>query len=232
MPDLAIFDLDNTLLAGDSDYAWGRWLIQAGRVDEAARTLANERFYRQYQAGTLDIHEYTAFVMAPVMAMPRPEADALRHAFAEARVRPMIAPGAPALLAGHRARGDDIVLTTATNRFIVEPIARLLGIPPTHLLATDPEEIDGRFTGRVAGTANFQGGKVTRLKAWLAQREPYATTTAYSDSHNDLPLLEMADVAVAVDPDATLEQAARQRGWTVLSLRLGTSQPPRGPRGE
>lgn len=215
---LAVFDLDNTLLAGDSDYLWGVFLVENGVVDSAHYARSNERFYREYQAGTLDIHAYGAFVLQPLVERDTDFMKDLRQRFIDERVAPMVAPGAAALLDRHRRDGDTLLITTATNRFVVEPIAEMLGVP--NLLATDPEIVDGRYTGRLQGTPNFQAGKVTRLRAWMAgQGQRFDGICAYSDSHNDLPLLQMADRAVAVDPDPTLRAAALERGWDVISLR-------------
>jgi HAD superfamily hydrolase (TIGR01490 family) len=206
---LAVFDLDNTLLAGDSDYLWGVFLVENGVVDAE---------HYEYQDGTLDIHSYGAFVLQPLVERKLDEMQALRARFIRERVVPMVAPGARPLLDRHRSAGDTLLITTATNHFVVEPIARLLGVE--HLLATDPEVIDGRYTGRLHGTPNYQAGKVTRLRAWLDRDQPrFEHISAYSDSHNDLPLLEMADRAVAVDPDPTLRAAAAARGWEIISLR-------------
>lgn len=215
---LAVFDLDNTLLAGDSDYLWGVFLVENGVVDAEHYARSNERFYREYEAGTLDIHAYGAFVLQPLVERELGVMEDLRRRFIAERVVPMVAPGTAALLDRHRRDGDTLLITTATNRFVVEPIAALLDVQ--NLLATDPEIVDGRYTGRLHGTPNFQTGKVTRLCAWLdGQVTTYDRISAYSDSHNDLPLLEMADRAVAVDPDATLRAAALERGWDVISLR-------------
>jgi HAD superfamily hydrolase (TIGR01490 family) len=205
---LAVFDLDNTLLAGDSDYLWGVFLVENGVVDAEHYARSNERFYREYQDGTLDIHSYGAFVLQPLVERKLDEMQALRARFIRERVVPMVAPGARPLLDRHRSAGDTLLITTATNHFVVEPIA------------TDPEVIDGRYTGRLHGTPNYQAGKVTRLRAWLDRDQPrFEHISAYSDSHNDLPLLEMADRAVAVDPDPTLRAAAAARGWEIISLR-------------
>lgn len=218
---LAIFDLDNTLLAGDSDYLWGQFLIEQGCVDRAVYERENQRFYDAYKAGTLDIQEFCHFSFAPLAATDFATLQAWRRRFVAEKIAPIVAPLAPALLERHRLQGDHLLITTATNRFVTEPIAELLGVDT--LIATDPEFVDGRYTGRVAGLPNFQSGKVTRLEAWLADRaEPVTQMTAYSDSHNDLPLLLRADVAVAVDADPRLLAEARQRGWAAISLR-GTS---------
>ncbi len=215
---LAIFDLDCTLLAGDSDHAWGEFLIERGIVDGAAYRAANDRYFAQYQAGTLDIHEFLAFALAPLARLERARLQALHAEFLEQRIRPMIAPGAPALLDKHRARGDTLVIITSTNRFITGPIARLLGVE--HLIATDPEEVEGRYTGRVAGTPCYRDGKVARLAEWMRQHDAtLAGSWCYSDSHNDLPILAQAAHPVAVDPDPILRAQAQARGWPIISLR-------------
>ncbi|MEQ1440676.1 HAD family hydrolase [Fontimonas sp. SYSU GA230001] len=215
---LAVFDLDNTLLAGDSDYLWGCYLAEQGIVDAQLHARENERFYREYQAGTLDIHEYAAFVLRTLVEHELPKMEALRARFIRERIEPIVAAGTRELLARHRAAGDLLIITTATNRFIVEPIAALLDVD--HLIATDPEIVAGRYTGRIAGIPNFQGGKVARLRHWIdSQQRPCRHMSCYSDSHNDIPLLEMAQHAVAVDPDPVLRAVAQQRGWEVISLR-------------
>lgn len=215
---LAVFDLDNTLLAGDSDHLWGQWLVRHGKVDSQRYTAENDRFFREYQAGTLDIHEYATFSLRPLIEHPLDEMLALRRRFLDEVIRDLVAPGTPALLEKHRAQGDLILITTATSRFVTEPIAALLDVD--HLIATDAELDGARYTGRIAGTPNFQGGKVTRLREWLAaQPQAFTHMTCYSDSRNDIPLLEMGDQAVAVDPDPTLQQTALMRGWPVISLR-------------
>jgi HAD superfamily hydrolase (TIGR01490 family) len=215
---LAIFDLDHTLLAGDSDHAWGDFLIERGVVDGPAYRAANDRYYTQYQAGTLDILDYLAFALAPLARLDRSTLDRLHTEFMETKIKPMVAPGTPALLEKHRARGDTMIIITATNRFVTAPVARLLGVE--HLIATDPEERDGRLTGRVVGTPCYREGKVTRLNAWLqAHKANLVDSWCYSDSHNDLPILAEVDHPVAVDPDPTLRREALARGWPIMSLR-------------
>lgn len=215
---LAIFDLDHTLLSGDSDHAWGDFLIERGVVDGPAYRAANDRYYAQYQAGTLDILDYLAFALAPLARLDRSALDRLHAEFMEAKIKPMIAPGTPALLEKHRARGDTMIIITATNRFVTAPVARLLGVE--HLIATDPEERDGRLTGRVVGTPCYREGKVTRLNAWLqAHNANLVDSWCYSDSHNDLPILAEVDHPVAVDPDPKLRREALARGWPIMSLR-------------
>lgn len=215
---LAIFDLDHTLLAGDSDHAWGEFLIAHGVVDADSYRAINDSYYAQYRAGTLNILDFLAFALAPLARLDRAKLEALRAQFVETRVRPMVAPGTPALLDKHRARGDTLVIITATNRFVTAPIARLLEVE--HLIATEPEEFDGRFTGRVAGTPCYREGKVTRLNEWMrGHAVNLKESWCYSDSHNDLPLLERAEHPVAVDPDSTLRREALTRGWPIISLR-------------
>lgn len=215
---LAIFDLDNTLLAGDSDYLWGIFLAGLGVVDRAHYERENERFYREYREGRLDIHEFLRFSLHPLSEHPPQRLAAWRRQFLARCIDPIILPAARALLDRHRGRGDTLLIITATNAFVTAPIAARLGVP--HLLATEPEMHEGRYTGRVAGVPCFQGGKVTRLDAWLqAQGETLRDSAFYSDSHNDLPLLERVDHPVAVDPDDTLRSHAAARGWPVVSLR-------------
>jgi len=215
---LAVFDLDNTLLAGDSDHLWGQWLARHGAVDADDYARENDRFYREYQAGTLDIHEYAAFSLRPLVEHPLAQMLALRARFVTEQIEPLVAPQATMLLQKHRAQGDQILITTATSRFVTEPIADLLGVE--HLIATDPERDGSRYTGRIAGVPNFQAGKVERLRTWLAaQPQACIHMSCYSDSHNDIPLLEMGDNAIAVDPDPLLLATATERGWPVISLR-------------
>ena len=215
---LAIFDLDNTLLGGDSDYLWGRFLIEQGLVDGEVYERENQRFYDQYRAGTLDIYEFLAFMLRPLAETPLAELLGWRAQFMAEKIQPILLPKATALLDRHRAAGDTLLIITATNRFITEPIAEQLGVP--HLLATEPEFADGRYTGRSFGIPCFQQGKVERLQEWLAETgHDLAESWFYSDSHNDLPLLDQVTYPVAVDPDAILAEYARERGWPILSLR-------------
>ncbi len=214
---LAIFDLDHTLLAGDSDHAWGQFLIDQEIVDAVSYREANERYYAQYRAGTLDIFEFQEFSLKPLTRHDRAQLDAWHREFLSTRIRPMITPAARALVDDHRRQGHTLMIITSTNRFVTGPIAREFGIE--HLLATDPEETDGRFTGRVAGIPCFREGKVARLRAWLEQRHESLTGSwFYSDSHNDLPLLELVDHPVAVNPDDVLRREAGVRHWPVMAL--------------
>lgn len=212
---LAIFDLDHTLLMGDSDLLWGQFLVERGLVDGDSYARDNQRFYEEYVAGTLDIHAFAAFSMAPLVKYGHDKLAALRPQFLAEKIEPIIAPGAQALIEKHRAQGDELMILTATSRFITEPIAQLLNVGT--LLATEPEQIGGRYTGHIKGTPCFREGKLTRLREWLAGRTPHVTF--YSDSRNDLPLLRAAQTAVAVDPDEVLRTEAVRHGWTIISLR-------------
>jgi HAD superfamily hydrolase (TIGR01490 family) len=216
---LALFDLDNTLLAGDSDFEWAQYLIEQGVLDREVYEARNQAFYDQYKAGTLDIHAFLDFQLQPLARHSREQLEAWHRDFMTRKVIPMVAPGAAALLDQHR--DHERVIVTATNRFVTAPIARYLGVE--HLIATEPEERDGRFTGKVAGIPAFKAGKVTRLEAWLAdQGKTWADVTEswfYSDSLNDLPLLTHVHHPVAVDPDETLRAHAESQGWPIISLR-------------
>ena len=219
--DLTLFDLDNTLLAGDSDYEWGQFLIDRGVLDRDAYEVRNTAFFEQYKAGTLDIHAYLQFALEP-LARHTPEDLARWHAdFMATRIRPMIGRQAQALVRRHLDAGDLCAVVTATNSFVTAPIAREFGIP--HLIATEPERAGDRFTGRVAGTPCFKEGKITRVQDWLAglgrPLEDFSLSTFYSDSQNDLPLLSLVKQPVAVDPDEKLAAEAARRGWPVISLR-------------
>jgi len=216
---LALFDLDNTLLAGDSDFEWAQFLIDQGVLDRELYEARNQEFYDQYKAGTLDIHEFLDFQLKPLARHPRAQLDAWHRNYMAAKIIPMIAPGTAELLQRH---ADDVcMIVTATNSFVTAPIARHLGVP--HLIATEPEQVNGDFTGRVAGAPSFREGKVTRLEQWLAEQgKTWAEVTEswfYSDSLNDLPLLARVHHPVAVDPDATLREHAEAQGWPVISLR-------------
>ena len=215
---LAIFDLDNTLLGGDSDYLWGRFLVERGLVDGEAYERENQRFYDEYRAGTLDIHEFLTFALRPLAEHPLAELLVWRERFLEEKIQPILLPKAVELLERHRIDGDLLLIVTATNRFITAPIAERLGV--SQLLATEPEFADGRYTGRPAGIPCFQHGKVERLDQWLEETgHDLADSWFYSDSHNDLPLFGRVTHPVAVDPDAALAQHARERGWPIISLR-------------
>jgi len=216
---LALFDLDNTLLAGDSDFEWAQFLIDQGVLDREVYEARNQDFYDQYKAGTLDIHEFLDFQLKPLARHPRLQLDAWHREFMATRVIPMIATGTAELLQRHA--GEVRMIVTATNSFVTAPIARHLGV--AHLIATEPEQVDGEFSGRVAGIPSFREGKIARLEQWLSEQGKNWANVAeswfYSDSLNDLPLLARVHHPVAVDPDATLRKHAEARGWPVISLR-------------
>lgn len=217
--DLAIFDLDHTLLHGDSDYLWGQYLITMGLVEREFYERENQRFYDEYRAGVLDIFEFLRFSLRPLADNDPQRLIALREEFLRRQILPIIPRPARRLLQEHRDAGRYLLIITATNRFVTEPIARELGVDD--LIATDPEiDTQGRFTGRVAGIPSFREGKVQRLEQWLKQHGyNLARSWFYSDSHNDLPLLELVTHPVAVDPDETLAQHATLKGWPIISLR-------------
>ena len=218
---LALFDLDNTLLSGDSDFEWSQFLIEQGVLDRELFEAKNLAFYEQYKAGTLDIHEFLDFQLKPLSRHARKVLDAWHEEFMRRKVRPMMGQAARVLVSKHQAAGDLCVIITATNSFVTAPIAREFGVE--HLIATDPEEKDGEFTGNVAGLPSFREGKVLRMEQWLAERGwnwgSFEQSWFYSDSLNDLPLLSKVRHPVAVDPDATLRAHAEKQGWTVISLR-------------
>jgi len=218
---LALFDLDNTLLDGDSDYEWGQFLIDRGVLERERYEAQNRAYYEQYVAGTLDIHEFLGFALRPLAAHTRAELDRWHADFMASRIRPMIGKPARALVREHLDAGDLCAIITATNSFVTRPIAGEFGVE--HLIATEPEQKNGRFTGKVAGIPCFREGKVRRLDDWLAGRQQrladFAESTLYSDSHNDLALLERVKRPVAVDPDEKLAAEARRRAWAVISLR-------------
>lgn len=214
---LAIFDLDNTLLRGDSDHAWGEFLVEQGVVDSESYRRENERFYAAYQAGTLDIHEFLRFALRPLAQHDVATLAAWHREFMRSKILPMVTPAARALVERHRMRGDRLLIVTATNRFVTAPIAHEFGIED--LIATEPEMIDGRYTGRVLGVPSYREGKVVRLRAWMAEHgADFAGSYFYSDSHNDIPLLQLVAHAIAVNPDAELRTAAQARGWPIVQL--------------
>ncbi len=218
---LALFDLDNTLLNGDSDFEWAQFLIEQGVLDRELFEAKNLAFYEQYKAGTLDIYEFLDFQLKPLSRHARKVLNGWRDDFMQHKVRGMMTVPARELVARHRAAEDVCVIITATNSFVTSPIAREFGVE--HLIATEPEEKDGEFTGCVAGVPCFREGKITRLENWFAQRgwgwDSFADSFFYSDSLNDLPLLAKVNNPIAVDPDATLRKHAEQHGWRILTLR-------------
>jgi HAD superfamily hydrolase (TIGR01490 family) len=224
---LALFDLDNTLLAGDSDYGWAQFLIARGVLEGERYETENQRFFDQYHAGTLDIHEFLDFQLAPLAAYPRDRLDAWHRDFMREQILPLITEPARNLVRRHLEAGDLCAIITATNRFVTAPIAREFGV--AHLIATEPEEKNGAFTGKVVGTPCFREGKVARVEAWLEAQGldlagSFSRSWFYSDSHNDLALLELVSDPVAVDPDETLLRVAREHGWRVISLRMSQSR--------
>jgi len=218
---LALFDLDNTILAGDSDYNWSRFLIQEGYLDGAIHAEKNEKFYADYKAGTLDIFAFVEFQFKPLARNPRTVLNQLLKKYVEEVIKPMITEKARALVKRHQDEGDLIIVITATNSFITKPIAELFGIE--NLIGTDPEEKEGEFTGKVTGLPSFKEGKVTRLEAWLKGKNLLLTSFEksyfYSDSHNDLPLMQKVTHPVAVDSDDVLSEYAQSKGWPQISLR-------------
>ena len=215
---LAIFDLDNTLINGDSDHAWGEFLLAKGIVEPEVYQQANDHFYQQYQQGGLNIDEYLAFALAPLTRFTLAELDNLHGQFMRQVITPMLLDKAKALLNKHRQQGHFLLIITATNRFVTAPIADLLGVDD--LLASDAEIIDGRYTGKVEGIPCFQHGKVQRLQQWLlSQPHSLEGSYFYSDSHNDLALLNLVDHPVAVDGDERLNAEAKAKGWPMISLR-------------
>ncbi|MBZ5486418.1 HAD family hydrolase [Halomonas aquamarina] len=215
---LAIFDLDNTLISIDSDHAWGEFLLEQGAVDPVAYREANERFLADYNAGTLDMAAFLEMALKPLADNTPEQLAAWHQQFMASKIEPHILPKAEELLARHRTRGDTLLIITATNRFITAPIAERLGVD--YLIAVNPEVEQGRYTGRVSGIPSYREGKVTRLHAWLEDKD-FTLDGAwfYSDSHNDLPLLEEVDHPVAVDPDDRLRSIAEARQWRIMSLR-------------
>jgi len=215
---LALFDLDNTLLGGDSDHAWGDWLCERGILDGATYKARNDAFYQDYLAGRLNITDYLNFTLDIFGRTEMAQLDAWHREFMAECIEPIILPKALALLDRHRAAGDKLVIITATNRFVTAPIAARLGVDT--LLATECEMVDGRYTGRTTDVPCFKEGKVTRLNRWMQENGfTLERSTFYSDSMNDLPLLEQVSYPVAVDPDPKLMAEAEDRNWPIMSLR-------------
>ena len=218
---LALFDLDNTLLAGDSDFQWAQFLIEQRVLDREVYEAQNIEFYEQYKSGTLDIHEFLDFQLKPLSRHPRSQLDAWHSEFMKERILPLITPDARELINKHMLGRDLCIIITATNRFVTAPIARELGI--SNLIATDAEQRDGEYTGRVSGLPCFREGKIARLESWLDEHNltwlSFQESWFYSDSLNDLSLLNKVTHPVAVDPDATLKAHAEKKGWPIISLR-------------
>ena len=215
---LALFDLDNTLLADDSDFLWGCFLVEKGLVDKTAYDAANIKFYQQYKQGTLNINEFLAFSLKPLTLHSRSTLDALHTEFMQKHIKPVMTQTGQDLIQLHRDQGDTIVIITATNSFVTGPIAEAFQVDD--LIATDPEIIDNKYTGKVNGTPCFQKGKITRLTQWLENSShDLNNSTFYSDSYNDISLLERVTTPVAVDPDDKLRAIAEQRNWQIKSFR-------------
>lgn len=218
---LALFDLDNTLLNGDSDFEWSQFLIRIGILDRELFEVKNQTFYDQYKAGTLDIHEFLNFQLKPLSRHSRKTLDDWHNQFMRENILPMVTQAARDLVKQHRKAGDVCVIITATNSFVTSPIAHEFGIE--HLIATEPEQLGGEFTGRVVGVPCFREGKITRLDSWLSARgwtlDSFEDSTFYSDSHNDLPLMCKVHHPVAANPDDTLRAHAELHGWDIISLR-------------
>ena len=215
---LAIFDLDNTLISGDSDHSWGEFLVSEQLVDAQQFKKTNDQFYADYVAGSLDIFAYLEFSLQPLTKMSMTELAELHKRFMQQVIAPMQLAKAQALLQQHRDAGDRLLIITSTNRFIVEPICHSLGV--TEILATDAQIVDGRYSGKVEGVPTYKEGKVVRLNAWLKEQgESLKGSWFYSDSINDLPLLLEVDHAVAVDPCPALQAVAEEKHWQIISLR-------------
>jgi HAD superfamily hydrolase (TIGR01490 family) len=221
MTNLALFDLDHTLLPIDSDYEWGQFLVRIKAVDGAQFARRNDEFFAQYQAGTLDPVTYLEFALGTLAQFPRARLDAMHAQFMAEVIGPAILPQARALLQRHHDAGDLVAIITATNDFVTAPIARALGVE--HLIAATPEQdAAGNLTGKLRGTPTQGAGKVTHTHAWLAQRGrtlgSFERSYFYSDSHNDLPLLSIVTDPVATNPNATLATHASAHGWPLLNL--------------
>jgi HAD superfamily hydrolase (TIGR01490 family) len=215
---LAIFDLDNTLLNGDSDHAWGEFLCEKGIVDVQEYRKANDYFYHQYVDGSLDINEFLNFALKPLKTHTAAQLNEWHAQFMIEKVMPMMQTTALSKLAEHREKGDFLLIITATNSFVTKPIAQFLEV--NDILATDPELIDGEYTGNISGTPCFQAGKITRLQQWLKGNDyTLEGSYFYSDSRNDLPLLELVDHPVVVDGDDYLLKTAAEKGWPSISFR-------------
>ena len=214
---LALFDLDNTLLSDDSDYRWGQFLAERQLIDSKEHTKKNDAFYQQYADGTLNIHEFCAFSFEFLTTKSMSELASLHEDFMQTQIQQSMSKKSKALIAQHKAMGHTLMVITATNSFVTRPIVTAFGID--NLIATEPKIENGRYTTIIDGTPSFKEGKVTRLKAWLEENnETLEDSYFYSDSHNDLPLLELVTTPVAVDPDPKLEAIAKTKGWDIISL--------------
>jgi len=215
---LALFDLDNTLIAGDSDHAWGEFLVASGHINSIEYRKKNDEFYDDYNNGTLDIYAYLEFSLNILAQIPMAQLLRLRSIFIKDHVTPMLLPKAAELLKKHRDAGDRILIITSTNRFIVEPICKILGVKD--VLATELERKDHKFTGKLRGIPAFGEGKIHHLNGWLGNNcLTLDRSSFYTDSINDLPLMLQVDYPVAVDPDPRLLNEATTREWEIISLR-------------
>jgi HAD superfamily hydrolase (TIGR01490 family) len=218
---LALFDLDNTLLAGDSDYNWSLFLIGEGLLDAKTHHDRNEQFYADYKNGCLNIVDFLKFQLQPLSQYPKKFLDKLHLKYMQKVIRPMMTEKAQALVNQHKAAGDLCVVITATNSFVTKPIATAYGIE--HLIGSDPEMVNNEYTGNVIGVPTYKEGKVTRLNQWLAERgkklSDFEYSYFYSDSHNDLALMKLVTNPVAVDADAILKTYAEEQAWPQISLR-------------
>ena len=217
--ELALFDLDHTLLDVDSDYLWGEYIVNNGLVDEAQYRTANQEFYEQYIAGTLDATEYNEFVAQFLTTLPLARLHELREDYIKREIEPHIRPKAMEVLCQHIEKGHDVVIISATNDFVVSAIAKRFGIEAANVLSTPLEIKDERYTGKLADKPNFKEGKIYHLDKWVHKQQlagvTFEKTYAYSDSKNDIPLLEWADVAICVSPDDALHAHALAHHWAV-----------------
>ena len=215
---LAIFDLDNTLISDDSDHLWGEFLVEQKLVNADDYAHMNTQFYEDYCQGKLNIDQYLKFALSFLAEHKVEQLNKWRAQFVDEKIKPLLLPAASQLIEKHRSQGDTLIVITATNRFVTEPIVQLYDIP--HMLATEPEMVNGRYTGDYVAEPCYQHGKVTRLNRWLADNNmSLEGSYFYSDSHNDIPLLERVSHPYAVDPDDKLRQHAKQHNWSIISLR-------------
>lgn len=216
---LAIFDLDNTLLKGDSDHLWGEFLVEKELVDPVTYKEANDHFFKAYQDGTLDIREFLSFALKALSQFSPDNLRELHDEFMKTKIKKLILPNAVKLVELHRKRGDKLMIITATNRFVTAPIAAQFNIDT--LLASEPEVVDGHYTGNLIGEPCYREGKIENLNAWLSKNPEYDLTGSYfySDSHNDIPLMSLVTHPTAVDPDEHLIEHAEKNNWPIISLR-------------